>query len=167
MLPGDTFCRFRFSSDGELPYYGPADDGEVEDYMVKIFIAIDGKTGEVNCDVLGGVTLGLWDGETLVGSTTSDSVNGEYILIAPASGSYTVVASKTGFRDRQQDIAIAADPVTLDFTGETGLIPNACDMSYVLTCVNHWLYPVGDCGLNMSTVLAVVNAWLYPQPGPR
>jgi len=31
-----TFARFRFSSNGGLPYFGPAEDGEVEDYMVEI-----------------------------------------------------------------------------------------------------------------------------------
>ena len=31
-----TFARFRYSSTGGLPYYGPAADGEVEDYPVEI-----------------------------------------------------------------------------------------------------------------------------------
>jgi hypothetical protein len=33
---GDTYARFRFSTAGGLSYDGPADDGEVEDYMVNI-----------------------------------------------------------------------------------------------------------------------------------
>jgi hypothetical protein len=33
---GDTYARFRFNTRGLLPYYGPADDGEVEDYKVTI-----------------------------------------------------------------------------------------------------------------------------------
>lgn len=33
---GTTFVRFRYSSAGGLPFTGPAQDGEVEDYMVKI-----------------------------------------------------------------------------------------------------------------------------------
>ena len=35
-----TFARFRFSSMGGLPFDGPADDGEVEDYEVEI-VALD------------------------------------------------------------------------------------------------------------------------------
>ncbi len=31
-----TYSRFRFSTDGHLNYYGPAHDGEVEDYLVTI-----------------------------------------------------------------------------------------------------------------------------------
>jgi hypothetical protein len=33
---GRTFARFRFSTVRELPFDGPARDGEVEDYMVRI-----------------------------------------------------------------------------------------------------------------------------------
>lgn len=36
-VPGITFARFRFSTVGGLPYDGPAPDGEVEDYMVRIY----------------------------------------------------------------------------------------------------------------------------------
>jgi hypothetical protein len=35
-VPGATFARFRFSSVKGLPFYGPAPDGEVEDYRVTI-----------------------------------------------------------------------------------------------------------------------------------
>ena len=35
-IPGDTFIRFRFSSNGGLAPIGTAHDGEVEDYIVKI-----------------------------------------------------------------------------------------------------------------------------------
>jgi hypothetical protein len=34
--PGNTFARFRFATTGALTYIGPALDGEVEDYEVKI-----------------------------------------------------------------------------------------------------------------------------------
>ena len=35
-LSRKTYSRFRFSTTGDLNYYGPARDGEVEDYIVKI-----------------------------------------------------------------------------------------------------------------------------------
>jgi len=35
-VDGDTCARFRFNTRGLLPYYGPAQDGEVEDYKVSI-----------------------------------------------------------------------------------------------------------------------------------
>ena len=34
---GKTFLRFRFNSQGNLPYYGEANDGEVEDYKVRVY----------------------------------------------------------------------------------------------------------------------------------
>jgi hypothetical protein len=42
---GRTFARFRFSTVGGLPFYGPARDGEVEDYMVRIRC----DCGDVDC----------------------------------------------------------------------------------------------------------------------
>ena len=42
---GRTFARFRFSTVGGLPYDGPAPDGEVEDYMVRIRC----DCGDVDC----------------------------------------------------------------------------------------------------------------------
>ncbi len=35
--PGQTFARFRISSDGGLGPLGPASDGEVEDYLVRLY----------------------------------------------------------------------------------------------------------------------------------
>ncbi|MGD9128446.1 MAG: GEVED domain-containing protein, partial [Planctomycetia bacterium] len=35
-LEGDTYARFRISSEQNLDWFGPADDGEVEDYLVNI-----------------------------------------------------------------------------------------------------------------------------------
>lgn len=35
-IASDTYARFRFNTRGLLPYYGPAQDGEVEDYKVTL-----------------------------------------------------------------------------------------------------------------------------------
>ena len=42
--PGETFARFRLSTSGKLAYYGLANDGEVEDYLVKI----EGETASLD-----------------------------------------------------------------------------------------------------------------------
>jgi hypothetical protein len=42
-VPGWTYARFRFSTRGLLSSYGPADDGEVEDYRVQIVQGHDPK----------------------------------------------------------------------------------------------------------------------------
>jgi len=130
---------------------------------------ISGVTTEVNCQPLDAVTIQLFDSEgvTPIGDPATSDGSGNYTLAASVSetGNYEVVASKTGFKDETQSISITelGQEYTLDFRGDHGLIPDAPDMSYVLACVNRWLYPPSvECALTMSKVLAVVNAWLYP-----
>ena len=125
---------------------------------------ISGKTGEANCAVLSVVTIELWEGAVLIDTVTSDG-SGNYEIIAPDIGTYDVVAKKTDFKDETRTVNVADIELeyTLDFIGETGMVPSAATMAYVLECVNHWLYPPGDeCDLSMAKVLATVNAWLYP-----
>jgi C1A family cysteine protease len=130
---------------------------------------ITGVTTDVNCNILPGVSLQLFDagGVTPIGSSDTSDESGDYTLAASVSttGNYTVVASKGGYRDEDQAVNIAAlgQEYEVDFRGETGLVPNAPDVFYVLECVNHWLYPPSvECGLTVFKVLAAVNAWLYP-----
>jgi len=125
---------------------------------------INGVTCEVNCDILGIVTVQLFEtgDDTVIVGTTSDG-SGNYMLPVPAAGTYDVVASKNGFRDETQlAVDIVAGVNNLDFRGDTGIVPNAPEVFYVLECVNHWLYPEEPCGLSVFKVLEVVNAWLYP-----
>ena len=123
---------------------------------------VTGLTREVKGDILPGVSITL-DG---IGPVVSDQ-NGQYGITINATGNYTVVAHKDGFRDRTQTVDIQGlgegYAVTCNFQGAYGLIPNAPDMWYALDCVNLWLYPPNpDTGLDMWTALDVNNAWLYP-----
>jgi hypothetical protein len=125
---------------------------------------VTGITREVNGSILAGVTITL-DG---IGLVLSDQ-NGQYVIMATATGNYTVTAHKDGFKDRTQIVNITGlgqgYAVTCNFQGNYGLIPNAPDMWYALDCVNRWLYPPdAEIGLTMWTALDVINAWLYPVP---
>jgi len=122
---------------------------------------ISGTVDEVSCSHLEGVTLTLSKNGAEVARATSDS-SGSYQLSFTETGTCQVVAGKSGFRSETQEITVGTSPVTLDFTGDHSLVPNAPTMSYTLGCVNQWLYPTGDCSLSMSKALSVVNAWLYP-----
>jgi hypothetical protein len=123
---------------------------------------IVGETREVNCGILPGVNVTLYQGPIEIGSNVSDG-DGNYTLAVPALGNYNVTASKDGFRDKTQAISIDQPTTyTLDFAGNYSLIPNAPDMSYVLACINKWKFGEPPCQLNMSTVLAVINAWKFP-----
>ncbi len=91
---------------------------------------------------------------------TNDS--GLYELTTPATGTYNLIASKIGYRNQEQTIAVSnpAGSYTCNFTGDNGLIPNTPNLSYVLACVNRWQYPPdAETGLTLTKVLAVINAW--------
>jgi uncharacterized repeat protein (TIGR02543 family) len=125
---------------------------------------ISGITAEVKGDLIPGATVKLYLDDVLKSTTTSDP-DGEYELMVTEIGDYTVVASATGFKKETQEISIASlgDDYTLDFIGNSGLIPQVPDMSYVLACANHWIDPPvahPEWALSMSKVLAVANAWL-------
>jgi hypothetical protein len=126
---------------------------------------ISGITAEVKGDVVPGATVKLYlDGA--LQSTTTSSPDGQYELTATEIDEYTVVVSAAGFKKETQAVSITSlgDDYTLDFIGESGLIPQAPTLSYVLNCANHWLFPpVGhpELALSMSKVLAVANAYLY------
>ena len=125
---------------------------------------IVGVMGEANCEVVPEATVTLYDGGGEVATTVSGG-DGSYKLSVPGTGDYDVTVSKTGYKDETHsiNIGVAGQEYTVDMIGETGLVPKAATMAYVLECVNHWLYPPGDeCDLSMAKVLATVNAWLYP-----
>jgi hypothetical protein len=122
-------------------------------------IQVFGVTREANCNILPDVEIWL-DG---TGPVYSDG-NGTYEIYAPESGSYNISASKEVFRNRDRTMYIEGpDPVTCDFQGQYGIIPDAPDIWYALECINLWLYPPNqECALDIWTALEVINAWQYP-----
>jgi len=153
-LESGVTYHFRAKAVGDVTVYG--------DDMTFTTNNIKGVTGEVNCSILPEATVSIYSGAVLIDSTVSD-VNGYYELKAVDIGTYQVTVSKAGYRDVTRPLTVTGPGLyTLNFKGESGLVPNAPNMSYVLLCVNHWLYPPPDCGLSMSRVLQIVNAWLYP-----
>jgi hypothetical protein len=122
-------------------------------------VQVFGVTREVNCNILPDVEI--WIAGT--GPVLSDG-NGTYEIYAPESGNYTISASKEVFRDRTRAMYMEGPgPVTCDFQGLYGIIPDAPDIWYTLECINLWLYPPNtECALDIWTALEVVNAWQYP-----
>jgi len=150
---------------GQLCYSIGADGGccvpvTGENEITAILCApISGLTREVNCDILEGVEISI-DG---VGPVLSDG-SGNYTIRASGPRTYTVNASKAGFKSSTRIVEVdCLHSVTLNFQADYGLIPCSPDIVYAADCVSFWLYPPGpDCGLDMGTVQAVINAWLYP-----
>jgi len=125
-------------------------------------IPISGVTCEVTCDILGDVTVNLYRDSTVIDSDVSDAATGEYELIAPEAVTYTVVASKTGFREETQQVVVGTNPVPLDFCGNTGLIPNVPRTPYLVTCIHYWLHHELGCGLDTPKLVSVIHYWLHP-----
>ena len=120
---------------------------------------IQGATYEVKGIILGGVTLTL-DSQT---SVASDG-QGNYLLTASTTGSYTVVASKTGYRNQTRTVNVTdlTAIYQLDFKGNYGLVPNSVNVSYVLACIQKWKFGTGGLQINVSKMLAVIQAWKFP-----
>jgi len=143
--------------------FNAPDTTELDLTIEELLIQLTGVTYEVNCDILPVVTVELFQDSISKGSTTSGG-DGSYTLPVPAPGTYDVVASKDGFRDETQtDVVIVEGANTLDFRGNTGLIPDAPSASYAMDCVHYWLFPPSpECGLSAAKAMDVVHAWLYP-----
>ena len=129
--------------------------------LVVVLIKIEGEIRAVNCDILSGVAVTLYQNGTMIAATLSDGL-GAYELAAPEFGDYRLVASKEGFRNEEQNISITGLTTAVDFVADHGLVPNAPDITYVLKCMNLWLFGTPPCQLEMSTVQAVINAWIFP-----
>jgi len=125
---------------------------------------ISGLVCSVDGNILSGVTVTVYkDGEE-VASVVVDGEAEFHLSAPPDQGIYTLTASKECYQDRIINVEVVAytGPIIVLFTGDNSLIPLEVEMPYVLTCVNHWLYPPqGNNGLQMETVLQVINCWLY------
>ncbi len=142
---GYTFARLRFSSSPGLASYGPASDGEVEDYRVEIKYGL-GDYVWVDEDVDGiqdagekgleGVTVYLMDAaDNIVASQTTDA-DGKYLFESPAAGAYYLeFLPPAGYSITVQDqgadngLDSDADPVT-HRTRKVNVVSGSMDLSW-------------------------------------
>ncbi len=123
---------------------------------------IVGETREVDCAILAGANITVYQGDEPIASTVSDG-SGNYTLAVPDYGTYNVVASKAGFRQETQAITVdESTTYTLDFIAQDGLIPNDPDVFYVLDCIYLWKHGEPPCDIDVFRVLDVIYAWKYP-----
>jgi len=176
--PGQTWLRATLTrSDIEnLPWDGtmeghankiPFNCGETEDWEITVLeeasdVDISGVTGEVACDVLPGATVSLYKYGSPVGDPATSNGDGNFILVAPYSGVYMLIASKEGFSEQSQSVVVETDSEEVNFCGEGGLIPNTPDRLYVMECVYYWQHPDFRCSLSRAAVMNVVYFWLHP-----
>ncbi|HRX97940.1 MAG TPA: T9SS type A sorting domain-containing protein [Bacteroidales bacterium] len=146
--PGSTYSRFRFNTAGGLTYYGPADDGEVEDYHLIIhppdwgfipsanthLIAIPASVifnciSLVNEDFIG--TFYTNDGGDLAcgGAIMWDGINNQAVI---AYGDDVTTTEKDGFNEtevftwkvyhsasgNEETVSVLYDPLLPDYDGK-------------------------------------------------
>ncbi len=132
------------------------------DFALELLSAfITGEIRSADGEILAGVTVTLESKPPV----TSDA-QGIYRIEVTSPGTYTVTASLAGYRDTSLEVTVTDlnEDVALHFRGNTGLVPNAPDLSYVLACINRWQFPPdGVLGLGMDKVLTVISAWKNPQ----
>jgi hypothetical protein len=138
-----------------------------------------GETRDVNAAELADVDVQLHLAGP--GYLRSDISTPDYVLTACVTGEYWLVVNRTRYHQinasNHGDVpgleftidlstpALLAAGYIFDFEGNYGLVPKACDLSYVLRSVNLWKegYP-GHSEYNLSEwkVGDVINSWLYP-----
>ncbi len=121
---------------------------------------VRGEIRDVIGTLLPGISVGIPDNVNTIGT-----IDGTYELTILSPGVYTVIAGSYDYRDEERLITITdlIEIYPLDFINDYGLVPNAPDLSYVLTCINRWKFPPqGGTGPGMSKVLEVINAWKFP-----
>ncbi len=133
--PGLTYARFRLSSTRDLPFGGPADDGEVEDYRVTIrggwFVAyagsaFDGKDpadGKVSDAAIATDKKALLPGETATFANYSSYSRGiNSMKIDVPRGDKIATAADFAFRVGNDDNPARWDPAPdpSDVTVESG-----------------------------------------------
>jgi len=180
--PGSHFFPYNNCSLSWLEYYFGEEwvytSCTMGDYEVVVTVPGDivGETRDVNANELSDATVTLYKGSSDLGSDTSTpnyamEVNetGEYWLLASANRSYEInMTNMIILPDLYINLTtpeLLAAGYTFDFEGNYGLVPRACDFSYVLKSVNLWKSPPVDhpeWGIAEWKVGDVINAWLYP-----
>jgi len=116
---------------------------------------------------------------TDAGWLRSDISTPDYVNTANITGQYWLHANRTRFHDINMTDMVTLPPLYIDLTtpeklavgyefnfeGNYGLVPRACELSYVLKSVNLWKvgYPGHpEWGIDEWKVGDVISTWLYP-----
>ena len=160
--PGNYYFPYDSCSLSWLEYnfsaWGPYASCTIGDTEVLVTVGGDmaGETRDVNADELSDVNIMLYKNASEMGSDTSTP---NYTITVRTTGDYWLCGSKDSYFDiLTNDLPSAprnpyhpdyinlttpellAAGYTLNFSGDYGLVPMACSMSYAMESVNHWLY---------------------------
>ena len=178
--------EYKFCEDCIL-YYGDGDmqlKEKIERGLCSCSVV--GEVRDVNTNLLSGVEVALYEhgggfyDSDVASSDYSIEVDqlGEYWLRASASGNFTLDTNKMPLprNPYYPDYIGLTTPellttgYNLDFEGDYGLVPRACNMSYAMTSVNHWIYtpidedknPHPEWQLSSWKAMEPVHSWQFP-----
>jgi len=170
--------------------WGPYASCTIGDTEVLLTVGGDimGETRDVNADELSDVNVTLYEDASVL---TSDTSTPNYTMTVNATGDYWLSGSKYSYFDiLTNDMPSAprnpyhpdyinlttpellAAGYTLNFSGDYGLVPKCCTMSYAMESVNHWLYtpidedenPHPEWQLSNWKAMESVHSWQFPHP---
>ena len=148
--------------------------------------AVGGEVRDVNGDLLSNVLVSLY--EHGGGFYEDDVASPDYCIEVDQTGEYWLHASRyayftvdtnamPGTRNPWHEdyidfttAGLLAAGYTLDFEGDYGLVPKACNMSCAMTSVNHCLFvpidgegsPHPEWQLSSWKAMASIHSWQYP-----
>jgi hypothetical protein len=168
-----------------LEYYvgenGPNETCVGGEYQMMVTVPGDivGETRDVNANELPDVDVRLY--RTDASKLGSDISTPDYSITVNKTGEYYLVANRTRYYElsttngtQLPGCNFTIDLTTpelldagnvIDFEGNLGLVPRACNFSYVLKSVNLWKSPPPDhpeWGIDEWKVTESIKSWLYP-----
>ena len=190
--PGNYYFPYDNCSLSWLEYsygaWGPYASCTIGDSEILVTVGGDiaGETRDVNADELSDVNITLYKNASEMGSDTSTP---NYTMMVKTTGDYWLRGSKDSYFDIfTNDLPstprnpyhpdyinlttpeLLAAGYTLNFSGDYGLVPMACSMSYAMESVNHWLYtpideeenPRPEWQLSNWKAMESIHSWQFP-----
>ena len=149
------------------------------DYEMMITVPSDivGETRDVNANLLPDVEVLLY--KEAEGALRSDISTPDYSNTAYRTGQYWLSATRVRYYEinitnmtmlpdyyiNLTTPELLAAGYVFNFTGNYGLVPRACNMSYALKSVNLWLVPPADhpeWGIDEWKAMDSIHSWQYP-----
>jgi len=190
--PGSHYFPYDNCSLSWLEYsfgaWGPYASCTIGDSEVLVTVGGDivGETRDVNANELSDVNITLYKNTSEVGNDTSTP---NYTMPVNVTGNYWLCGSKYRYFDiltndlpttprnpyhpdyiNLTTLELLAAGYTLNFSGDYGLVPRCCTMSYAMESVNHWLYipldeeenPHPEWQLSTWKAMESVHSWQFP-----
>jgi len=185
--PGSHYFPYDNCSLSWLGYYfdgyGPYTACTIGDSEVVVTVPGDivGETRDVNANELSDVTVTLYNNASEI---TRDASTPNYTMAVSVTGAYWLRGSKNSYFSILTNNLPPLAPLYInlttpellgagyafDFEGNYGLVPRACNVSYAMLSINHFLFtpldmagnPHPEWHLSIWKAMESVHSWEFP-----